>query len=145
MKKNGRITLLVLTVFLSGCQGLHAGKKSTVTPVPGKPVAAGASVIAGATPPAASDGVRKQLATCLFEAEQLVKLNAGKYRGMVNTLYEDIHTAKYYASVAGNLSATTTDTITPLYQYRVNDTCNTISQALLGELKQGSAVKGPQA
>lgn len=144
MKKNGKIALLALTVLLSGCQGLSVGKKSTVTPAPGKPVARGTIVTSGVTPPAASDSVRMQLATCLFEADQLVKLNAGKYRGMVNTLYENIHSAKYYASIAGNLSATTTDTITPLYQYRVNDVCNTISQALLGELKQGGPVKGPQ-
>ncbi len=32
------------------------------------------------------------------------------------------------------------ETITPLYQFRVNDACNTISQSLLAELKKGAGL-----
>lgn len=110
------------------------GNKTTVTPRPGQPVTA-----APAPPLSAPSGteVKHQLATCLFEAEQLIKLNGTKYQAPVSALYRDIRAAKYYASLAGRLNATTTDTLTPMYQYRVNDACNTVSQLLLSELKQG--------
>ncbi|KNC93266.1 hypothetical protein GM31_20140 [Trabulsiella odontotermitis] len=86
------------------------------------------------------DGVKGQLTTCLFEADQLLKMNQEKYREPVNALYQNIRQAKYYASVAARLSAGNTDTLTPMYQYKVNDACNTVSQMLLTELKQGNTV-----
>jgi hypothetical protein len=137
MNNKSKTILLATMIMLVGCQGGLYGKKTTVSPRSGQPVTA-----SGLSQP--PSGVRGQLSTCLFEADQLVKLNAGKYRGQVNALYEDIRAAKYYASVAGNLSTTTTDTITPMYQFRVNDACNTISQLLLTELKQGGVVKESQ-
>lgn len=88
------------------------------------------------------DTVRKQLATCLFEAEQLLKLNQEKHREPVSKLYQYIQAGKYYASVSTHLSTGTTDTLTPMYQYKINDACNTISQLLLSELKQGGVVTG---
>lgn len=136
MNNKGKAVLLVAVMVMSGCKAMQGGNKSTVSPRAGQPVTGTAVTMAPS-----GEGVRQQLSTCLFEAGQLVKLNPGKYREQVNTLYEDIRSAKYYASVAGNLSATTTDTITPLYQFRVNDACNTISQLLLAELKQGSTIK----
>lgn len=131
--------MMMAVMVLGGCANLKNGKKSTVTPQNSRPVTGQATV----TPPAGKD-VSAQLSTCLFEAGQLIKLSPEKYREQVNVLYEDIRGAKYYASVAGNLSAATTDTITPLYQFRVNDACNTVSQLLLQELKQGSRVKEAQ-
>ncbi|EDT0233599.1 hypothetical protein GPD67_003670 [Salmonella enterica] len=86
--------------------------------------------------------MRKQLATCLFEAEQLLKLNQEKHREPVSKLYQYIQAGKYYASVSTHLSTGTTDTLTPMYQYKINDACNTISQLLLSELKQGGVVTG---
>ncbi|EKS6337600.1 MULTISPECIES: hypothetical protein [Enterobacter] len=139
MKTAGMAVMMMAVMVLGGCANLKTGKKSTVTPQSSRPVTGQATV----TPPAGKD-VSAQLSTCLFEAGQLIKLSPEKYREQVNALYEDIRGAKYYASVAGNLSAATTDTITPLYQFRVNDACNTVSQLLLQELKQGSRVKEAQ-
>ncbi|MBH3035801.1 hypothetical protein I5M86_00140 [Serratia marcescens] len=82
-------------------------------------------------------GVRRQLETCLFEAKQLAQLKGGAYRQQVAELYRHLEAAKYYSSIAGELANSTTDTITPLYQYKVNDACNGISQSLLVELKKG--------
>ncbi|MBS3895070.1 hypothetical protein E0L31_027005 [Serratia marcescens] len=87
-----------------------------------------------------SGGVKKQLSICLFEAEQLLKINRDNYRAPVNALYQNIREAKYYASIAPEMSSGNTDTLTPMYQYRVNDACNTISQLLLAELKKGDAL-----
>ncbi|AHE72405.1 hypothetical protein M942_00190 [Enterobacter ludwigii] len=86
--------------------------------------------------------LQQHLATCLFEAEQLAKLNSDKYREPVNALYRNIRAAKYYATLAARMNTGSTDTLTPMYQFRVNDACNTVSQLLLGELKQGST--GPE-
>lgn len=137
MQRCAKLLPLVFIVALSGCQGI---KKTTVTSRPDTPVLKSTSV----KPPRMSedDAVRKQLATCLFEAEQLLKLNQEKHREPVNKLYQYIQAGKYYASVSTHLSTGTTDTLTPMYQYKINDACNTISQLLLSELKQGGVVTG---
>ncbi|CAI1015356.1 Uncharacterised protein [Serratia quinivorans] len=105
-----------------------------VRPVMSAPVSADPRGGALMTLPA---GMQRQLETCLFEAKQLAQLGGGAYRQQVAELYRHLQAAKYYASIAGELAGSTTDTITPLYQYKVNDACNGISQSLLVELKKG--------
>ena len=85
-----------------------------------------------------STGLRHQLDTCLFEAQQLSHLGGAGYRHQIDELYRQLRAVKYYASIAGELSGGMKDTITPLYQYKINDLCNTISQSLLMELKKGN-------
>lgn len=99
----------------------------------------GGSGVKAETP--ASAAVREQLTTCLFEAGQLSRLEPVKYRKVVEGLNQDIRMAKYYARIADGLSATTSSTLTPMYQYRVNDRCNTISQLLLTALKKGEILR----
>lgn len=77
------------------------------------------------------------LQTCLFEAKQLAALSDGAYRPQVATLYHHLQVAKYYATIAGELTTGTTSLITPMYQYQIADACNGISQSLLIELKKG--------
>ncbi|MEP8991488.1 hypothetical protein ABKV56_02625 [Enterobacter hormaechei] len=137
MHRCGNILLLAVVVVLSGCQGMKKTNRVTLTPQPGRPALSSPAV---APVPPVDEGVRKQLATCLFEAEQLLKLNREKYREPVNHLYQDIRAAKYYAAVASRLSTGATDTLTPMYQFKVNDACNTVSQLLLTEFKQGNTV-----
>lgn len=134
MHHYGKGVLLAVTLALTGCQGFGKGNKVTITPRAGQPVT-GATLSAPA-----GEGIKGQLATCLFEADQLLKMNPAKYREPVNALYRDIRQAKYYAAVAARLSAGSTDTLTPMYQYKVNDACNTVSQMLLTEFKQGNTV-----
>ncbi|MEI9745967.1 hypothetical protein [Enterobacter ludwigii] len=140
------IAVLMVAVALSGCQGFKNPKRVTVTPVTGRPVLASVTTAHRVDAPSSGApgdaGVQKQLTTCLFEAEQLARLNAVKYREPVNDLYRNIRAAKYYATLAARMNTGSTDTLTPMYQFRVNDACNTVSQLLLGELKQGST--GPE-
>lgn len=77
------------------------------------------------------------LQTCLFEAKQLAALSDGVYRPQVATLYHHLRVAKYYATIAGQLTTGTASLITPMYQYQIADSCNGISQSLLIELKKG--------
>lgn len=63
-----------------------------------------------------------------------------KYREQIDTLYRSIKATQYYASISNDLSNIMVETITPLYQFRVNDACNTISQSLLAELKKGAGL-----
>lgn len=84
--------------------------------------------------------INQTLSKCLFEASQLTKINSKKYHQPVNALYQNILAAKYYASVASKISDSNTDTLTPMYQFRVNDDCNAISQLLLNAFKQGEHV-----
>lgn len=137
MHRCGNVILLVAAVALSGCQGMKKTNRVTLTPQSGRPVL---SAPAGEPVAPVDEGVRKQLTTCLFEADQLLKLNRAKYREPVNSLYQDIRAAKYYASVASHLSTGATDTLTPMYQFKVNDACNTVSQLLLTEFKKGNTV-----
>lgn len=133
-----KVVLLSVLIALGGCQGV---KKTTVTASPGQPVLRSQAAAAKAKAPT-DEATKKQLTTCLFEAEQLLKLNGDKYRQPVDTLYQYIRAAKYYASVSSSLSTGNTDTLTPMYQFKVNDACNTVSQLLLSALKQGDAASG---
>lgn len=129
--------LLGLVMVLSGCQGIIKSQRVTVTPRAGVPV------LSEKVSPAmviSQGAVKKQLSICVFEAEQLLKINKDNYRVPVNTLYQNIREAKYYASIAPEMNSGSTDTLTPMYQYRVNDACNAISQLLLAELKKGDAL-----
>lgn len=78
----------------------------------------------------------QRIQTCLAEARQLSRIGNGTYNNLIESLKRSITATKYYAGFAGQLSGNTQDTITPLYQYKINDTCNTISQSLLAELKK---------
>ncbi|EEF3449018.1 hypothetical protein GJZ31_04670 [Salmonella enterica] len=138
MRNTLNVFLLLTAFVLAGCQSV---KKTTVTGKTSTPVLSQA-----ATAPLKAPGdevTRKQLSTCLFEAEQLLKLDGQKYRQPVDTLYQHIRAAKYYASVSSSMSTGNTDTLTPMYQFKINDACNTVSQLLLSALKQGDmAVTG---
>lgn len=146
MQRTGRVALVVTILTLSGCQtGMnHSRNDSTHDRAQAVPFAGSRTpvmtLVAGDA--SAQADLQQHLATCLFEAEQLAKLNSDKYREPVNDLYRNIRAAKYYATLAARMNTGSTDTLTPMYQFRVNDACNTVSQLLLGELKQGST--GPE-
>ncbi|ELF4772595.1 hypothetical protein ACBE38_004566 [Klebsiella michiganensis] len=42
---------------------------------------------------------------------------------------------KFYASVSDQTSASVKSTITPLFEYKINDKCNSISQKLIKEFE----------
>lgn len=130
-----KMVWLCVLLVLGGCQGV---KKTTVTPAQGQPVLSSSQDARLKAP--TDDMTKKQLTTCLFEAKLLLKFNQQKYNQPVDTLYQYIRAAKYYASVSSNLSTGNTDTLTPMYQFKVNDACNTVSQLLLAELKHGESV-----
>lgn len=119
MRYSGKSLLLVITaaVMLSGCAPQHY-KKNTLTPEQ------------------ASDKESKleRLDACLRDADALVKVNSN-YRYDVNGLYDEIKSAKLYASISDDVSKNVNTTITPLYEYKINDACNNISQKLITELK----------
>ncbi|CCJ72941.1 FIG00554978: hypothetical protein [Cronobacter condimenti 1330] len=87
-----------------------------------------------------SENTKLRLERCLAETKHLADINRDKYREQIDTLYRSIKATQYYASISGDLSNIMVDTITPLYQFRVNDACNTISQSLLAELKKGAGI-----
>ncbi|EOV9675308.1 hypothetical protein ACN5L5_003910 [Cronobacter turicensis] len=87
-----------------------------------------------------SNDTKTRLERCLAETKHLSDINREKYREQIDTLYRSIKATQYYASISNDLSNIMVDTITPLYQFRVNDACNTISQSLLAELKKGAGL-----
>ncbi len=84
------------------------------------------------------------LTTCLYEAEQLRKLNPTKYQGTTDELYRTIRDTKYYASIMARMDPGTTRTLTPMYEFRVHDACNTVGWQLLTELKNGGFGHGDE-
>lgn len=81
--------------------------------------------------------ISSDLKTCLFEANQLKNINKNKYNNQVYTLYKTISEVKYYTSIYKEINKDTKTTITPLYTYRINNLCNSISQSLMSELEKG--------
>ncbi|EKM0372896.1 hypothetical protein ACP6OW_004154 [Cronobacter turicensis] len=143
MFNNKSIYMAAMMMSLSAC---------TATPksVPVKstaPQAASASAQPSPTPvesmnqlaPVNND-TKVRLERCLAETKHLSDINREKYREQIDTLYRSIKATQYYASISNDLSNIMVETITPLYQFRVNDACNTISQSLLAELKKGAGL-----
>lgn len=112
---------------------------ATSSPLP-QPGLAGSESAVSAGNAQVDPATKARLSSCLVEAKQLAKLRNGAYRASVDELYRNLRATQSYASIAGELSTSTTDLMTPLYQYRVNDSCNTISQLLLKELKKGAMI-----
>ncbi|WP_133159666.1 MULTISPECIES: hypothetical protein [Lelliottia] len=73
---------------------------------------------------------------CLYEAEQLQRLGNTSQKSLVAGLYRNIRAAQAYTPMAQKLSPGTASTVTPLYEYAVNDACNSVEQALLSVLKK---------
>ncbi|HDX8848533.1 TPA: hypothetical protein RQN96_004908 [Klebsiella oxytoca] len=74
------------------------------------------------------------LQQCIQDADALVKLD-NKFQKDSSELYGLINDAKFYASVSGQTSASVKSTITPLFEYKINDKCNSISQKLIKEFE----------
>ncbi|AMH00552.1 hypothetical protein AL485_16005 [Serratia liquefaciens] len=157
------ISLICLVLNLSGCVGAGGGGSGSLAKEGGsarvQPRALTADLNGGggivdnpSAPPGGRDKVTAErpasddrasygpivgLQTCLFEAKQLAALPDGAYRPQVTALYHHLQVAKFYATIAGELTVGTTSLITPMYQYQIADACNGISQSLLIELKKG--------
>ncbi|HIE9359447.1 TPA: hypothetical protein ACXRUV_005111 [Klebsiella quasipneumoniae subsp. similipneumoniae] len=80
------------------------------------------------------NSVPNKLNACIYEAGALVKMN-DKYRNKVDELHKTLKDAKYYASISSQVTDHVRTTITPFYEYRVNDICNDISQDMMKEFK----------
>ncbi|ELY4482317.1 hypothetical protein [Cronobacter turicensis] len=143
MFNNKSIYMAAMMMSLSACTAApkSAPVKSTA------PQAASVSAQPSPTPvesmnqlaPVSND-TKSRLERCLAETKHLSDINREKYREQIDTLYRSIKATQYYASISNDLSNIMVDTITPLYQFRVNDACNTISQSLLAELKKGAGL-----
>lgn len=82
------------------------------------------------------------MAVCLYEAEQLSRLGNASQKALVTGLYRNIRAAQVYSPMAQKLSPGTVSTVTPLYEFAVNDACNSVEQALLSVLKKQVPVTG---
>lgn len=112
---------------------VHAG--SPEAPLDIRSDQGGGDVPAGAA-------ISGRMGTCLFEAEQLSKLGTPAQKNLVTGLYRNIRAAQQYGPMAVRLAEGTSDMITPLYQFAINDSCNSVSQALLSVLKKQVPVTG---
>ncbi|WP_234262470.1 hypothetical protein [Klebsiella aerogenes] len=121
--------VLTAIVSISGCtkhktSGLGGNNKTVSEQTSGKQ--------------ASQSDTAQRLQKCLFEAEQLSKISGAKYASKKADLYHVIQSAKYYASISSDISSMTVESMTPYYQFKVNDICNDISWAMYNELKAGA-------
>ncbi|EKY3222478.1 hypothetical protein RBA45_000661 [Cronobacter dublinensis] len=139
------IYIAAMMMSLSACT---TPAKKSVPVKPSAPQTATAAAVQPTPTPVESmnqlapvnDDTKLRLERCLAETKHLADINREKYREQIDTLYRSIKATQYYASISNDLSNIMVDTITPLYQFRVNDACNTISQSLLAELKKGAGI-----
>lgn len=71
---------------------------------------------------------------CISDAKTLSQLDA-KYGKNTQQLYTLINNAKFYASVADDSSSNVSSTITPFFDYKLNEICNEISILLIKEFQ----------
>ncbi|MRS89636.1 hypothetical protein GJV04_06255 [Enterobacteriaceae bacterium RIT714] len=72
---------------------------------------------------------------CVSEASSLVKINRAKYEKDYTNLVAMIKITKDYSGAIHHIRNDSQSIITPLYQYKINNICNEISQKLLAEMK----------
>jgi len=73
--------------------------------------------------------------SCVAEASALTKIDRAKYAKDYNNLAAMIRITKDYSGDISNIRNDTQSIVTPLYQYKMNNICNEISQKLLAEMK----------
>lgn len=129
MRKNNALALLILSAFLlQGCANTNTTKKASNSQI--KPISRSNNT----QNPNDKQSQLPSLQKCLKEAEVLTKLNSkhqSDYRELLN-LFND---AKFYASISEVTSEGIKSTIAPLFEYKINDKCNAISQLLIKEFK----------
>jgi len=72
------------------------------------------------------------LKQCLNNASELAKLNK-KYRSNYDEIHQLITETKSYSSFSDKTSESVTRVVTPLFEYKINYKCNTISHLLIEE------------
>lgn len=105
------ILLLVSAFFIQGCSSPNSTTTKTTR-----------------------DESQPALQRCINQATILMKMNK-KYEKQYSELYKLINETKFYASIANDTAGTVNATVAPLLEYKVNNTCNTISQLLIQEFK----------
>lgn len=71
---------------------------------------------------------------CITDAKILSQMDA-KYSENTQELYALVNNAKFYASIADNSSANVSSTITPFFDYKINEVCSEISILLIKEFQ----------
>lgn len=120
MTRNNLLTLVCISVaLLQGCANIKKSDSALMS-----------------TPAAKKEQPAQlpALQQCIQDADALVKLDK-KFQKDSSDLYGLINDAKFYASVSGQTSASVKATITPLFEYKINDKCNSISQKLIKEFE----------
>ncbi|MDK6932431.1 hypothetical protein QP353_23820 [Klebsiella aerogenes] len=74
---------------------------------------------------------------CITDAKTLSQLDQ-KFQKNAKELYSLVNTAKYYASVADSSSVNVSSTITPFFDYKLNEICNNISLLLITEFQRNA-------
>ena len=113
--KRFSITIIVLSsLFLQGCT-------KSIPPLPEK---------LSEQPPKMLKFQR-----CITDAKTLSQLDK-KYEKDTRELYTLVNNAKFYASIADESSSNVSSTITPFFDYKLNEICNGISTMLIEEFQK---------
>ncbi|MBA7935125.1 hypothetical protein HV127_28400 [Klebsiella sp. RHBSTW-00215] len=74
---------------------------------------------------------------CITDAKTLSQLD-NKYEKDTKELYALVNNAKFYASIADESSTNVSSTITPFFDYKLNEICNGLSIMLIEEFQKNT-------
>lgn len=74
---------------------------------------------------------------CITDAKTLSQLDS-KYEKSTKELYTLVNNVKFYASIADESSTNVSSTITPFFDYKLNEICNNISLMLIEEFQKNT-------
>ena len=133
--RSAHLLMVSLLLFTGGCRA------QSDAPQPAMPVPHAASdmTVSGA------ETFHTDMNICASEAHKLEYLNRKRYGNISLKAYRSIDLLQHYTTVSGDVSQTIRETVLPLYRFQVRDACNTVSQALLGEMKKGQFLSAPGA
>lgn len=123
-------TLLAVVLLNTGCHQNAVDQKNTVNPsVPtlGKSSSGLSSSAQTLSVPTESEGI---VMTCQRELVALSKINQQLYMQKKSVFDELLASASAYASVRGEISVQTKDTLDALYKYKTQKICNDIEQSI---------------
>lgn len=72
---------------------------------------------------------------CISDAKTLSQLDK-KFQKNTKELYSLVNNAKFYAAIADETSTNVSSTITPYFDYKLNEMCNNISIMLIEEFQK---------
>lgn len=123
-------TLLAVVLLNTGCHQSTMNQKASVNPSVPTLGKSSSGLSNSAEPQSESTEAEGSVITCQRELIALSKINQQLYMQKKSVFDELLAGASAYASVRGEISVQTKDTLDALYKYKTQKICNDIEQSI---------------